>query len=154
MISKLSLPSRRTFGVFEFFNTVRVFLRCWITGQDFGFNGFFQKRFTDSFQDWSGLNHCLSVSSGTAALWVAYRAINLSDNDEVIVSPLTNPGSVMPASILGSRIIVADSRPNSYEISYSSFISKVSRHTKAVVITHYAGIPCVDTCLIADYCNT
>tara|TARA_B100000674_G_C37941560_1_gene962843 strand:- start:1239 stop:2426 length:1188 start_codon:yes stop_codon:yes gene_type:complete len=153
MTNRLSLPSRRTFGIREFINTVRVFLRCWLTGVDFGFNGYFQNRFTLAFQKWSGCKYCLCVSSGTAGLWIAFRLAKISHADEVLVSPLTNPGSVMPASILGAKVVVADSKSDSYEISFESFISKVSNRTKAVVVTHYAGIPCSDILLISEYCS-
>lgn len=149
---KLHLPYRAAFGIRELFSVLRLFLRSWVTRQDFGFEGESEKLFTSMFADMVGHRYCDAVNSGSSAIWISLQSIGISEKDQVIVSPVTNPGAVMPLALMGASIRIADSARNSYNMSYESFVKLVNSKTKAVIVTHVGGIPCADINRIKSYC--
>jgi hypothetical protein len=60
---------------------------------DPGYQGVFEKRYTDAFVKFmGGGGHADAVATGTAALYVAVAALRLPAGSEVIVSPITERG--------------------------------------------------------------
>ena len=49
--------------------------------------GPYVKDFEDNFAEYCGVNFGIGVSSGTAALWLALKAIGVGEGDEVITVP-------------------------------------------------------------------
>ena len=81
------------------------------------------------------------VSSGTAALHCAYKAINIQQGDEVITPPLTFVATQATAIQLGAKIIFADVQSDTGNIDPSLVESLITKKTKAVVAVDYAGHP-------------
>lgn len=52
--------------------------------------------FEKEFSEYTGIKHCVAVSSGTAALHLALRSIGIISGDEVVASTLTFIGSITP----------------------------------------------------------
>lgn len=60
--------------------------------------------FEAAFAAFTGIPHCLAVSSGTAAMHLALRCLNLKPGDLVLGSTLTFIGSVSPVHFLGAEV--------------------------------------------------
>lgn len=135
-------PRRILFGEAELEAVKRVFEHAWESGRDFGYQGRFEDEFTRAFCEFQGGGFADAVSSGTAAVFVALQALDLPKGSDVVVSPITNPGSVCPAVLLGHRLVVADAAPGLPVTGPEEFERALTAETAAAVITHAGGFPC------------
>ena len=81
------------------------------------------------------------VSSGTAALHCAYKAIDIQAGDEVITPPLTFVSTQATAILLGAKIVFADIQEDTGNLDYEHVESLITKKTKAIVAVDYAGHP-------------
>jgi len=135
------LPYRKLFGEAELEMVTQVFENSWDEGVDFGFQGKYENLYTDLFCEFQGGGFADAVSSGTAALYLALQAIQIEPGSDVVISPITDPGSVSPVIIAGMNPVVADSRPNSWNVGPKEFEAALTPNTKAAILTHLAGQP-------------
>jgi dTDP-4-amino-4,6-dideoxygalactose transaminase len=108
-------------------------------GLDPGYQGEFERRYTDAFATWLGGGHADAVSTGTAALYVALAAMELPDGSHVLVSPVTDPGTV--SAIILNRLVpvLMDSAPGSCNTGFDQFAAALTPQARAVVVVHAAG---------------
>ncbi|MEA2060690.1 MAG: DegT/DnrJ/EryC1/StrS family aminotransferase [Thermodesulfobacteriota bacterium] len=52
--------------------------------------------FEQAFCEYTGISHCVALSSGTAAMHLALKELGVEPGDEVIGSTLTFVGSISP----------------------------------------------------------
>ncbi|MGW4407016.1 DegT/DnrJ/EryC1/StrS family aminotransferase [Nonomuraea sp. NPDC004702] len=97
--------------------------------------------FEDELARWTGGVPCVSVTSGTAALHVAYVAAGVGQGDEVITSPLTFVATAATAVLRGARVAFADVQPDTGNIDPDAVAALVTHRTKAVTGVDYAGHP-------------
>ena len=97
------------------------------------------KEFTKKFADLYGVEHCVTTSSGTAAIHVALGALGVTAGDEVITSPITDMGSVIGILYQNAIPIFADLDPHTYNLDPKSVEEKITDKTKAIVVVHLAG---------------
>ena len=64
--------------------------------------------FEREFAEYVGIKHCVAVSSGTAAMHLAMRFLDVGPGDKVIASSLTFIGSVTPAIFQGAELTFVD----------------------------------------------
>ena len=74
-------------------------------------------RFEETFAKQVDVNHALAVSSGTAALHLALRHLELRPGDEVVCSTLTFCASANPIVYEGARPIFIDSDRRSWNMN-------------------------------------
>ncbi len=98
--------------------------------------------FEHAFADYVGASHCLSANSGTAALHLAVRILDLPPGTEVITTPVTFIST--NHVILYERLvpIFADVEPDTGNLDVESVRSKITEKTGAIMIMHYGGYPC------------
>jgi len=90
-----------------------------------------------------GTGHVAAVSSGTAALHLAYLALGLGPGDEVIVPSLTFVATANAALACGASVVLADVvGPHDLCIDPEDIEKKITPRTKAIAVVHYAGFPC------------
>ncbi|MEL7430262.1 MAG: aminotransferase class I/II-fold pyridoxal phosphate-dependent enzyme, partial [Pseudomonadota bacterium] len=65
-------------------------------------------RFESAFSDLTGIDHCVALSSGTAAMHLALRLIGVGEGDEVWTSTLTFIGGPAPITYLGAKPVFFD----------------------------------------------
>ncbi|MFI7698375.1 DegT/DnrJ/EryC1/StrS family aminotransferase [Nonomuraea sp. NPDC049480] len=90
---------------------------------------------------WTGGVPCVSVTSGTAALHVAYVAAGVGAGDEVITSPLTFVATAATAALLGARVVFADVQPDTGNLDPDAVASLAGCRTRAITAVDYAGHP-------------
>lgn len=117
---------------------------------DPGYQGHFEKRYTDDFVRFMGGGYADAVSTGTAALYVSIAALDLPPCSEVIVSPITDPGTL--SAIILNRLVprLADSEPGSYCIGPEQFAARITPKVKGAVIVHSIGRACDIAPIIAE----
>ncbi len=98
--------------------------------------------FEEAFAAYTGCRFATASSSGTAAVHLALAACEFEPNSEVIVSPITDVGSVTPILYENLVPVFADVDPSSLNMDPSSIASRVSRKTKAIVLVHLGGYVC------------
>src|SRR5262249_53655317 len=82
-----------------------------------------------------------ATSSGTAAIHSALGALRLEPYSEVISTPITDPGAVMPIVWLQCMPIFADVDPDTFNLDPRSVTERVTERTRAIIVTHLAGQP-------------
>ena len=83
-----------------------------------------------------------AVSSGTAGLHLALRAVGVSDGDEVITSPLSFVASANVAVYERARPVFADIDPATLNLSVEATAAAVTSRTTALLPVHIFGYPC------------
>lgn len=97
--------------------------------------------FESELARWTGGIPCVSVTSGTAALHVAYAAIGIGRGDEVITSPLTFVATAATAVLRGARVSFADVQPDTGNLDPDAVSALVTPATRAITGVDYAGHP-------------
>lgn len=106
-------------------------------------------RFEDAIAARAGVEHAVSVTSGTAALHVAYAAAGIEPGDEVITTPLTFVATAATAALQGAKIVFADVDPATGNLDPAAAEAAVTGRTRAVAGVDYAGVP-VDAPALRD----
>jgi dTDP-4-amino-4,6-dideoxygalactose transaminase len=115
------------------------------------------EEFEQEFSHYVGIEHCVAVSSGTAAMHLALRCLEIGPGDEVIASTLTFIGSVSPLAFQGATPVFIDSDPSSWNLDPHLIDEEISdcrkrgKFPKAVITTDLYG-QCVDLDLINNIC--
>jgi perosamine synthetase len=106
---------------------------------DPGYGGPFEKSYTDAFVRFMGGGYADAVATGTASLYVAIAALDLPPESEVIVSPITDPGTI--SAIILNRLVprVADSEPGTFNMGPEQFVARITPKTRAVMLVHSLG---------------
>lgn len=86
--------------------------------------------------------HCLTTSSGMAALHLAYWQLGIGPGDEVIVPAQTHVATVHAVEVMGARPVFADCDTTTGNVNPDMVASLVTSRTKAIGIVHFLGIPC------------
>ncbi len=98
-------------------------------------------KFEESVAAYLGVKHAIGLASGTDALVIALRALNIGDGDEVIIPAYTffaTAGSVMS---VGAQPVVVDIDPQSYQMDANKIEAAVTPKTKAIIPVHLYGHP-------------
>lgn len=140
-VRKKAWPPRRLFGQEEKSAVTELFDRCIESGEAFGYNGPEEEAFCREFAEELGGGFADGVNSGTNALYVALRALDLEPFGEVIVPPVTDPGGVMPVPLMQCVPVPADSVPGSYNTDAERIRARLTERTSAIIVAHIAGIP-------------
>jgi perosamine synthetase len=89
----------------------------------------------------AGTRHAVAVSSGTAALHAGYAAFGLGPGAGLVTSPLSFAATATAALHLGARVGFADIEPATGNIDPAAVAAAVTRDTRLVVATDFAGHP-------------
>ncbi len=84
--------------------------------------------------------HVLLTTSGTHALEMSGRLLDLSPGDEVIVPAYTFVSTASAYVWNGARPVFADIRPDTLNIDPASVERMVGPRTRAICIVHYGGV--------------
>ncbi|MEZ6092980.1 MAG: DegT/DnrJ/EryC1/StrS family aminotransferase [Pirellulaceae bacterium] len=140
---KLQLPSDQDSSGRLLGETEIDFLRQVIeSGTLTSTKGTFVKKFEEEFAAKIGVKHAHCTSHGTAALHVAYAAINPEPGDEFITTSITDMGALTPMMFQGVVPVFCDVDRRTLNVTAESIAKKISDRTKAIVVTHLFGQPC------------
>jgi len=106
---------------------------------DPGYQGAFEKLYTDAFVELMGGGYADGVATGTAGLYVGLAALELPKGSEVLVSPITDPGTLSAIILQGLKPRLCDSMPGSYNIGVEQVRERLGPDVSAIVLVHAAG---------------
>jgi len=106
---------------------------------DPGYQGPFEKLYTDAFVEMMGGGYADAVATGTASLFVSLAALDLPKGSEVLISPITDPGSLSAIILNGLKPRLCDSKPDSYNIGVEQIRERLTPNVSAVLLVHAAG---------------
>jgi dTDP-4-amino-4,6-dideoxygalactose transaminase len=106
-----------------------------------GYNGEEEEAYCREFAAALGGGFADAVSSGTSAVYVALKALDLEPFTEVIVGAMTDPGGMMPIPLLNLVPMVADTAPGSYNTGPEQVEALISSRTSAILVPHIGGEP-------------
>ena len=98
--------------------------------------------FERDFSRYIGARYSAAVNSCTAALHLSLLASGVKKGDEVITTAMTFCATVNAIIHSGATPVVADVDPVTMNIDPAEIEKKVTKRTKALVIVHFAGLPC------------
>jgi perosamine synthetase len=97
--------------------------------------------FERAFADWLGVPHASAVSSGTAGLHLALRAIGVGEGDEVVTSPFSFVASANAVLFERARPVFADIDARTLNLDPAAAAAAVTDRTTAVLPVHIFGYP-------------
>jgi len=103
--------------------------------------GPYLERFENEFAEFSGCKFGIGVSSGTAALHLAMRAIEVGPGDEVITVANTYVATALAISYTGATPVFVDVDPKTYNMRADLVATKITPRTKAILPVHLYGQP-------------
>jgi len=98
-------------------------------------------KFEQALVKYCGTSYTVAVSSGTAALHMAYLAAGLKRGDEVITTPNTFVATANMMLVVGAKPVFGDIRADTYNLDESKIEALITNKTKAIVPVHFAGQP-------------
>ena len=108
----------------------------WISSE-----GSYVKEFEREFSKYNNRKFGIAVSSGTAALEIAIKALNLKPKDEIIIPTFSIISTALCVIKLGLKPILVDCDLDNWNMIPHHVIKKISKRTKAIIITHIYGFP-------------
>ena len=99
-------------------------------------------RFEEEFARYISSKHAIAVNSGTAALHLAVKAIDLKPGDEVII-PTTTFTATGEVVCYGNAVpVIVDVDRETHNIDVPAIEKAITPKTKAIIPVHIAGQPC------------
>ena len=97
--------------------------------------------FEEAFAARLGVAHASAVSSGTAGLHLALRAVGVSEGDEVVTSPFSFVASANAIVYERARPVFADIDPVTLNLDPQAAAAAVTDRTTALLPVHIFGYP-------------
>jgi perosamine synthetase len=98
----------------------------------------FEKRFAEAIN----VPFCRTTTSGTASIHTAIAGIDTVPGDEIITTPITDMGAITPIIYQTAIPVFADVDALTYNVTAETIARKITRRTKAIMVTHLFGNPC------------
>jgi len=97
--------------------------------------------FEQAFAARLGVPHACAVSSGTAGLHLALRAVGVEEGDEIVTSPLSFVASANAVLFERARPVFADIDPVTLNLDPQAAQAAITDRTKALLPVHIFGFP-------------
>lgn len=88
-----------------------------------------------------GTKYAVTLNSGTDALHLALRALDIGEGDEVITVAFTFVATTEAIGIVGAKPIFVDIDKDTFNIDAKAIESKITPRTKAIIPVHLYGQP-------------
>jgi len=121
-------------------NELKYLTECietgWISSE-----GPFISSFEEKFSNYIGCDYGIAVSSGSAALDIAIKALNIGPGDEVIMPAFTIISPAQSVVTAGAIPVLIDSDPLTWNMDVTQIEAKITPKTKAILVVHIYGLP-------------
>jgi dTDP-4-amino-4,6-dideoxygalactose transaminase len=97
--------------------------------------------FEAKFAEYCGVEHCVSLNSGTSALHLAVRCLDVAPGDEVITVSMTFIATAWAISYTGATPVFVDIDPVRRTLNPDNLEAAITPRTKAIIPVHLFGMP-------------
>jgi dTDP-4-amino-4,6-dideoxygalactose transaminase len=98
-------------------------------------------KFEESIASYLGVDFGIGLASGTDALVLALRALNIGAGDEVIIPAYTFFATAGTVISVGAKPVFVDIDLQSYQIDVAKIEEAITSNTKAIIPVHLYGHP-------------
>lgn len=88
-----------------------------------------------------GVGGAVAVSSGTAALHLALLALEIGEDDEVVIPSFVCPALLNAIRYVRAVPVLADINPETFNMDVRDLKKRLTVKTKAVIVPHIFGLP-------------
>ncbi len=100
------------------------------------------KEFEELTKKYTNSNFATAVCNGTAGLFCALKALNIKEDDEVLIPNITFIASATPVILAGAKIRLIDVDPKTACIDINSLKKNINSNTRVIMPVHLYGISC------------
>lgn len=99
------------------------------------------EKFEEEFAAYVGAEHCVGVASGLDALCLIMKALEIGEEDEVIVPANTYIATALAVSYAGATPVFVDPGMDDFNIDAKKMEEKITGRTRAILAVHLQGRP-------------
>ncbi|MDP3286082.1 MAG: DegT/DnrJ/EryC1/StrS aminotransferase family protein, partial [Desulfobacterales bacterium] len=88
-----------------------------------------------------GVVGAVAVSSGTAALHLALLALEIGEDDEVVIPSFVCPALLNAIRYVRAVPVLADINPETFNMDVRDLRKRLTGKTKAIIVPHIFGLP-------------
>jgi dTDP-4-amino-4,6-dideoxygalactose transaminase len=97
--------------------------------------------FEEKFAAYCGVDHCVSLNSGTSALHLALRCLDVGPGDEVVTVSMTFIATAWAITYAGATPVFVDIDPVRRTLNPDHLEAAITSRTKAIIPVHLYGMP-------------
>lgn len=97
--------------------------------------------FEQQFAAYIGTSECVACNSGTDALYLALRALNIKPGDEVITTPFTFIATAEVISAVGATPVFVDIEAGTFNLDLGQVEAAITERTRVILPVHLFGQP-------------
>jgi len=97
--------------------------------------------FEAKFAAYCGVDHCVSLNSGTSALHLALRCLDIGPGDEVITVSMSFIATAWAITYVGATPVFVDIDPIRRTLNPDNLEAAITPRTKAIIPVHLYGMP-------------
>ncbi|CAN5763432.1 DegT/DnrJ/EryC1/StrS family aminotransferase [soil metagenome] len=97
------------------------------------------EQFENELAEYLGVKHAVGCASGTDAILLSLRALDVRPGDEVLTSPFTFFATAGAIHNVGARPVFADIRPDTFNLDPDAAERAVTARTRAILPVHIFG---------------
>jgi len=99
-------------------------------------------QFEGEFARYHQAKHGVACTNGTAALEIAMAALEIGQEDEVIIPDFTFVATASAVLSVGAMPVMVDVDPLTFNINPDLIEKAITPRTKAIIAVHIGGMPC------------
>ncbi len=97
--------------------------------------------FEQQFAAYMGVSEGIACNSGTDALYLALRALQIGSGDEVITTPFTFIATAEVITAVGAKPVFVDIDAQTFNLDVNQLTAAITDKTKAIIPVHLFGQP-------------
>ncbi|MGL6344103.1 MAG: DegT/DnrJ/EryC1/StrS family aminotransferase, partial [Waterburya sp.] len=105
--------------------------------------------FEQEFANYLDVTECVSCNSGTDALFLTLKALNIGEGDEVITTPFSFFATAEVITRVGAKPVFVDIDLETFNLNLAQISQAITPQTKAIIPVHLFGQPVDMTELMA-----
>lgn len=103
--------------------------------------GFEVEKFENNFKKIMNSKYCIAVGSGTDAIYLSLKMLNLKNNSEVITTPYTFYATINAIAQAGCIPKFVDAQDD-FNINPDLIEKSINKKTRAILVVHWSGRIC------------
>ena len=141
-VRETPMPARKAFGSAEI-ELINELIKYYDDLPiDPPYHGEYENRFCEEYvAHMGGVGYANAVATGTGAVFVALEALELPRGSEVILPGVVDAGPLNCIIYQGLKPVIADTKPESYNMGVEEFLAMTTKNTSAVIAVHCGGEP-------------